>query len=75
MQKNWLKYQKITEILRFENLARLRFCPGLTHKKSYNSLNFEDSQFIFCNVSSLTNLMTSVLTPHPPGGRVKKSKL
>ena len=40
MPKMGSKSQKLTEILRFENLARWRFHLGFTHKKSYNSLNF-----------------------------------
>ena len=39
--------QKLTEMLKFENLVRWRFRLGLTDKKSYNSFNFEDGELIF----------------------------
>ena len=48
MQKIGSKSQKLTEILRFENLVRWRFRLGLTHKKSHNSiLKIESSSFGF----------------------------
>lgn len=47
LQKIGSKSQKLIKILRFKNLVRWRFRLGLTHKKSQNSLNFEDRELIF----------------------------
>ena len=40
MQKIGRKFQKLSEILRFENLATLRFRLNYRHKNSCKSLNF-----------------------------------
>ena len=47
MQKIGSKSQKLNEILRFENVAKLRFCLDWTHKNSCNSHNFWDRGLIF----------------------------
>ena len=46
-KKNWSKFKKVSEILRFENVMDLRFRLDLTHKNGPNSLNFLDTGLIF----------------------------
>ena len=43
IQKIGFIFQKLNEILRFENLAKLNFCLNSTHKNFCNLLNFLDN--------------------------------
>ena len=48
MQKFGLLSQNLTEILRLQNLVKLRFHVTLVYKNGHNLLNFEATGLIFC---------------------------
>ena len=48
--------RKLSEILRFQNMVKLRFHVTLVYKNCHNSLNFEATGLIFCTSFLLSPL-------------------
>ena len=63
---------KLSEISRFQNLVKIRFCATLLYKNCHNSLNlflfFCVLKIMFCNLDSTTNLnIFNLLVPPSEG--------
>ena len=82
MLKIGQKSRKLSEISRFQNFEKLRFCLTLTHMNCHNSVKFWDREILvlfLCVLKfMLSNLgsTTSIFIPPPQGGggRVKNLK-